>query len=100
MKALLVVAVTFVSLIGTAFGAERVASATVKTASPIFFAPDFTRTPLRVANEGTILSVRQVDGDWAEIEFVDLQDGPRVGWIQRQFIEESEYALRPMSLSV
>jgi hypothetical protein len=100
MKACLIVIVTFASFVGTAFGAEHVGSATVTTAAPIFFVPDLARAPQSVAKDGTVVSVRQVDGEWAEIEFVDLQHGQHVGWIQRKFIQESDDALRLTDPSV
>jgi hypothetical protein len=59
MKSLLVVIVTFVSLIGTAFGAERLVSVNLTTAAPILIVPDLNRTSLRVAEDGSVINIRQ-----------------------------------------
>ena len=54
------------------------------TAAPIFVLPETTRTPLRVAQEGTVLSVVSSEGEWYLVAWEDAQWGRRLGYIQKR----------------
>jgi hypothetical protein len=54
--------------------------------APVYVLPDASRTPLRTLEAGTRIRVLQQQGDWDQIEFPDIQWGPRIGWIQRRFV--------------
>jgi hypothetical protein len=75
-------------------------TATVTANAPIYIGPAVSPTPLRVAAPGTVLRVMGQEGDWFQVEFNDPQWGPRVGWVQRTYVEVRVPELEPMDLSV
>ena len=75
-------------------------TATVTANAPIYINPAVSPTPLRVAAPGTVLRVKGQEGDWLQVEFNDPQWGPRVGWVQSEFVRVSRPDLEPMDLSV
>jgi opacity protein-like surface antigen len=62
-------------------------SAVLIEAAPVFLLPDATRTPLRVLSAGTVVSVLEQSGDWVRVQFSDQQFGPRVGYVQRKYVQ-------------
>jgi hypothetical protein len=60
--------------------------AQVIKAAPIFLVPDASRAPLRIAEEGTWLTVLSVRKEWLEVEWQDRQYGPRVGYVRAEFV--------------
>jgi hypothetical protein len=56
-------------------------------AAPVYLRPDASRVPLKTLETGTPIRVLQQQGDWLQIEFPDRQWGPRIGWIQRRFVQ-------------
>jgi opacity protein-like surface antigen len=62
-------------------------SATTLSAAPVYLRPDTTRQPLRTLEAGTPVKVLQENGDWIRIEFYDRTLGPRVGYVQRKYIQ-------------
>ena len=75
-------------------------TATVTANAPIYIGPAASPTPLRVAAPGTVLRVVGQEGDWLQVEFNDPQWGPRVGWVQRTYVQVRVPELEPMDLSV
>jgi hypothetical protein len=55
--------------------------------APVFLLPDRTRTPLRVLAPGTSLRIVDENKEWYRVQFADPQFGPRVGWIERKFVQ-------------
>jgi len=53
--------------------------------TPIFGTADASKTPLRLAEKGSILNVIAADGDWYRVEFGDPQFGNRVGYIEKRY---------------
>jgi hypothetical protein len=74
--------------------------ATVIQNAPIMLLPDAARVPLRVAAKGTSLVILTDEGDWLQVQFQDPQYGPRIGYIQKRFVNIRAAALEPQDLSV
>ena len=55
--------------------------------APVFLLPDRTRTPLRVLTPGTSLRIVDENKEWYRVQFSDPQFGPRIGWIERKFVQ-------------
>jgi len=55
--------------------------------APVFLLPDRTRTPLRVLAPGTSLRIVEENKEWYRVQFGDPQFGPRIGWIERKFVQ-------------
>jgi opacity protein-like surface antigen len=53
----------------------------------VFLLPDAKRTPLRNLEPGTSVKVLEEMADWIRVEFSDPQYGPRVGFVQRKFVQ-------------
>lgn len=88
---------------GTSVAAAQTAArgqATVTANAPIYIQAAASATPLRVAAPGTVLRVLQDDGEWLQVEFNDPQWGPRIGWVQRTYVQIRRPDLEPMDLSV
>jgi len=68
--------------------------------TPVFVAPDATKTPLRVASAGTSFVVLEDAGDWTKVQFQDPQWGRRVGYVATKDLRVHRAALAPMDLSV
>jgi opacity protein-like surface antigen len=69
---------------------ERVASSdfgTILVQAPVYLREDATREPLRVLDAGTMVKVLGENGDWIRVEFADRLLGPRVGYVQRKYIQ-------------
>jgi hypothetical protein len=64
-----------------------VEAASIIETAPVYLRPDTRRVPLRTLSRGTSVRVLEEAGDWVRIEFSDPQYGPRVGWVQRTFIQ-------------
>jgi hypothetical protein len=63
-------------------GPER-KETTVNITSGVFIIPDVSRTPIRVFEVGTRLTVLEATDEWLKVEFRDPQGGPRVGYVLR-----------------
>jgi hypothetical protein len=68
--------------------------------TPVFIAPDATKTPLRVASAGTSFVVLEDAGEWTKVQFQDPQWGRRVGYVATRDLRLHREALQPMDLSV
>ncbi len=55
--------------------------------APVFLLPDRARTPLRVLAPGTSLRIVEENKEWYRVQFGDPQFGPRIGWIERKFVQ-------------
>lgn len=75
---------------GRGLPSQRLDEAVMIEAAPAFLLPDTTRTPLRVLERGTRLRVLEERGDWVRVEFNDPQFGPRVGYVQRKYVQISK----------
>jgi opacity protein-like surface antigen len=62
-------------------------AAYVLNEAPVFLLPDRTRTPLRVLAPGTSLRIVEENKEWYRVQFSDPQFGPRIGWIERKFVQ-------------
>lgn len=69
------------------FVQPAVEGAVIIEAAPVYLLPDPRRVPLRTLNRGTSVRVLEEAGDWIRIQFSDPQFGPRVGYVQRRFVE-------------
>lgn len=65
-------------------------TAVTAAAAPVFVLPDAERTPLRTLAPGTRLRVLREQGEWVRVEFDDPLWGPRVGYIEKRFVEITE----------
>ena len=92
-------------LVAILLGVTRVAAQTPDTATavantPVYLTPDASRTPLRVASEGTRFEVVGESGEWTQVRFRDPQWGPRVGYVATKDLRVHRAGLEPMDLSV
>jgi hypothetical protein len=83
---LLVVVLVVACIVAVPSGQTTRDVATVTANAPIYIGAAFSQTPLRVAAPGTVLKVRQQQGDWIEVEFSDTRWGARVGWVQQAML--------------
>ena len=90
----------FVLVTSVAFAQSTADSAVALENTPIYVVADASRTPLRVAAQGTVFRVLQEDGDWTRVQFTDPQWGQRVGYVQTKALRFSRPDLEPMDLSV
>jgi hypothetical protein len=74
-------------------------TATATTNTPVFVAPDASRTPLRVAAQGTVFTVLAEQGEWTQVQFKDPQWGIRVGYVATRALQFRRPELEPMDLS-
>ena len=68
-------------LVAILLGVGRVAAQTPDTATavantPVYLTPDASRTPLRVAAQGTTFEVLGESGEWTQVRFRDPQLQP------------------------
>ena len=100
----LAVVLTLSGVPSLAVAAQAVGSRVVTTTdAPIFVKPDTSRTPLRVAKEGSALLVMSEDGEWYQVEFDDPQWGRRSGFVQKAQVTraQADYsAMTPVDVSV
>src|SRR5262245_61126553 len=61
-------------------------TATTTTSAPVFASPNADRTPLRVAREGSVVLLLEVNGDWCLVEFQDPEYGRRSGYVQTRLV--------------
>lgn len=98
MKHLLLAITLLLLVTGSAIAQDRnTAVATANT--PVYIAPDTTRTPLRVAAQGTVFTVVAEEGEWTKVQFKDPQWGVRVGYVATSALRFSRPELTPMDLS-
>jgi hypothetical protein len=98
MKPLLLAITSLLILTGTAFAQDR-NTAVAASHTPVFIAPDATRTPLRVAAQGTVFTVVAEEGEWTKVQFKDPQWGVRVGYVATSALRFRRPELEPMDLS-
>jgi hypothetical protein len=79
-------------------GAGRTATVTLNT--PVYIGAEVSDVPLRVLAPGTILKVKEQQGQWVLVEFEDAQFGRRVGWVQTKLIEIPRPDLQPVDSSI
>jgi hypothetical protein len=70
------------------------------TAAPVLAKPDAAMVPLRMAKEGSVLTVLATEGAWFRVEFQDPQYGRRVGYIEKQHVSVMAPVQQAMDLSV
>ena len=80
--------------------AQSADTAVAAVNTPVFIAPDATKTPLRVASAGTTFVVLEDAGEWTKVQFQDPQWGRRVGYVATKDLRVHRAALAPMDLSV
>lgn len=98
MRYLLLAITLLLPVAGSALAQDRnTAVATVNT--PVYIAPDTTRTPLRVAAQGTVFTVVAEEGEWTKVQFKDPQWGVRVGYVATNALRFRRPELEPMDLS-
>ncbi|MBK5298736.1 MAG: hypothetical protein JJE40_16395 [Vicinamibacteria bacterium] len=98
MKHLLLAITLLLLVTGSSIAQDRnTAVATANT--PVYIAPDTTRTPLRVAAQGTVFTVVAEEGEWTKVQFKDPQWGVRVGYVATSALRFSRPELTPMDLS-
>jgi opacity protein-like surface antigen len=68
--------------------------------TPVYIAPDSSRTPLRFAAQGTTFQVLSEEEGWTKVRFQDPQWGPREGYVASKDLRFRRAALEPMDLSV
>jgi opacity protein-like surface antigen len=90
----------FALVASVAFAQSTADTAVALENTPIYVVADATRTPLRVAAQGTVFRVLQEDGDWTRVQFTDPQWGQRVGYVHTKALRFSRPDLAPMDLSV
>ena len=61
----------FVLVTSVAFAQSTADTAVALENTPIYVVADASRTPLRVAAQGTVFRVLQEDGDWTRVQFTD-----------------------------
>lgn len=98
MKILLLV-VACLSLTAADASAQGGATAVAITNTPVYVAPDASRTPLRVAAQGTVFTVVAEQGEWTQVQFRDPQWGVRVGYVATRALQFRRPELEPMDLS-
>ena len=97
MRNILPITLTLLLAAVPAFAQGATAVATLNT--PVYIAPDTTRTPLRTAAQGTVFTVVAEEGEWTKVQFKDPQWGVRVGYVQTKALRFSRPDLAPMDLS-
>ena len=97
MRNILPITLTLLLAAATAFAQNATAVATINT--PVYIAPDPSRTPLRTAAQGTVFTVVAEEGEWTKVQFKDPQWGVRVGYVQTKALRFSRPDLAPMDLS-
>lgn len=94
---LLALTLTFLS--ATAAVAQSGGTAVAITNTPVYVAPDASRTPLRTAAQGTVFTVLAEQGEWTQVQFKDPQWGVRVGYVATNALRFRRPELEPMDLS-
>lgn len=94
---LLVLTLTF--LAATPAFAQSGGTAVAITNTPVYVAPDASRTPLRTAAQGTVFTVLAEQGEWTQVQFKDPQWGIRVGYVATKALQFRRPELEPMDLS-
>jgi hypothetical protein len=97
MRNILPITLTLLLAAVTAFAQGATAVAILNT--PVYIAPDASRTPLRTAAQGTVFTVVAEEGEWTKVQFKDPQWGVRVGYVQTKALRFSRPELAPMDLS-
>ncbi len=99
MKHLLPALTSLVLLLAGPAHAQSGNTATATANTPVYIAPDTSRTPLRVAAQGTVFTVVSEEGEWTKVQFKDPQWGVRVGYVATSSLRFSRPDLEPMDLS-
>jgi Legionella pneumophila major outer membrane protein precursor len=99
-RALAVAVVLTTLAIASPVRAQSLDTAVAAVDTPVFIAPDATKTPLRVASAGTSFVVLEDAGEWTKVQFQDPQWGRRVGYVATKNLRVHRAALAPMDLSV
>jgi len=97
MRTILPVTITLLLATVSAFAQGATAIATANT--PVYIAPDTTRTPLRTAAQGTVFTVVAEEDEWTKVQFKDPQWGVRVGYVQTKALRFNRPELAPTDLS-
>lgn len=90
----------FVVGAGMPAAAQTVDTAVATMDTPVFVGPDATRTPIRVAAQGTRFEVVSEEGEWTKVRFSDPRWGPRVGYVATRDLQFHRPTLEPMDLSI
>ena len=99
--AILFVAAVQVFVLSQTLQAQEPQAVLVTVAAPVYVQPDSNRTPLRVAQVGSVLRVLGTEGDWYQVEFQDPQYGRRVGYVEKKNVRPQAAPLPPpMDLSI
>lgn len=94
------IALALVITVAAGASAQESATAVAVANTPIYIAPDASRTPLRVAAQGTVFTVVAEEGEWTRVQFKDPQWGVRVGYVATNTLRVRRPDLEPMDLSV
>jgi hypothetical protein len=92
-------ALTLTLLAPTLAFAQGGGTAIAITITPVYVAPDASRTPLRTAAQGTVFTVLAEQGEWTQVQFKDPQWGIRVGYVATKALQFRRPELEPMDLS-
>jgi hypothetical protein len=92
-------ALTLTLLAVTPALAQSGGTAVAITNTPVYVAPDASRTPLRIAAQGTVFTVVAEQGEWTQVQFKDPQWGIRVGYVATKALQFRRPELEPMDLS-
>jgi hypothetical protein len=92
-------ALTLTLLAATSAFAQSGGTAVAITNTPVYVAPDGSRTPLRIAAQGTVFTVLAEQGEWTQVQFKDPQWGIRVGYVATKALQFRRPELEPMDLS-
>jgi len=70
---------------------------TTSRPAPVFLTPGDNQQPLRVAKEGSVLRLLDIEGEWYHVEFEDPQFGRRVGYIRKAYgtVNAPDYSRMP-----
>jgi opacity protein-like surface antigen len=90
---------TLTLLAATSAFAQSDGTAVAITNTPVYVAPDASRTPLRTAAQGTVFTVLAEQGEWTQVQFKDPQWGIRVGFVATRALQFRRPELEPMDLS-
>lgn len=97
MRHMLALTLTFLAT-AAAF-AQSGGTAVAISHTPVYVAPDASRTPLRTAAQGTVFTVLAEQGEWTQVQFKDPQWGIRVGYVATRALRFRRPELEPMDLS-
>jgi hypothetical protein len=75
---------------------------TITTEAPVFVTARRAPRPIKIANQGSVLRLVGMEGDWFRVEFDDPKWGRRVGFVEKTsaVISSPKGYLQPLDLSI